>query len=290
MNTCRSLLLLAALIICIVVPWKGSLAVPAVLSAAREQQVSAPFPSMITGEPVGAMARVSAGEPLLQLSSPDMDHQFRQIKTSTKVSRWQADQQTFDEKLLSQGNLLQRRLDVGTAELSGLQDVIAQLTLRAPFDGVIVARNDELIKGLWLRRKEPLFVIADTSTNRVDAYVGERELERISLGTSARFIPDTLEFGVFNCQVAEVDRVNIAVIEESFLASTYGGPIAARTDPQGLVVPDAPLFRVRMDGCSPKSVPLIKLKGVAHIKVERRSSLVKIIRDAYAVVIREIGF
>lgn len=290
MNSIRALLLLAGIILLVVVPWNGSISAPATLAATREQQVTALFPAMIAAESAGDMKKVHAGEIILQLTSPDMEQQIRQVKSSTNISRWQAEQQTFDEKLLSQGNLLRRRHEAGTTELSGLKDVVERLTLRAPFAGVIVARNDELAPGVWLQRKEPLYVIADTSRNRVDAYVGERELERIRVGAAARFFPDALEFGVFNCQIAEIDRVNIPIIDEPFLASTSGGPITARTDAQGVIIPDMPIFRVRMDGCSPATVPLIKLKGMVHIAAEKRSSLIEMIRYLYAVVIREIGF
>jgi len=289
-STIRSLMLLAGIIWIMVFPWQGTLSAPALLSATREQQVSAPFSSMITVESTADMKKVRRGETLLQLHSPEMDQQIRQAKNSTTVSRWQADQQSFDEKLLSQGNVLQRRFEVGATELSGLNDVRGQLTLRAPFDGLIVARNDELAPGVWLSRKEPLYLVADTGRNRVDAYLNERELARIRVGASARFFPDILEFGLFTCRVTEIDRVNIPSIDEPFLASTFGGPIASRNDNQGVIIPDAPLFRVRMDGCSPSDVPLIKLRGVAHIEAEKRSSFVEMLRNGYAVVIREIGF
>ena len=286
----RSLLLLAGIVLLVVVPWKGTLPAPAALSATREQQVSVPFASMVTRESAGDMKKVRAGETLLQLSSPEMDQQIRQVKTSTEVSQWKAAQQTFDEKLLSQGNILNRRFEAGTTELSGLQDVKGQLTLRAPFDGIIVARNDEVAQGVWLPRKEPLYVIADTGRNRVDAYVNERELERIRVGASARFVPDSLEFGVFTCTVAEIDRVNLPVIDEPFLASTFGGSIPSRNGSQGEAIPEMPLFRIRLDGCSPAGVPLVKLRGVAHIEAEKRSTLLESIRNGYAVIIREIGF
>lgn len=290
MNVFISLLLLAGILMLVIVPWKSSVSAPATLSAIREQQISAPFASMITAETAGDMKKVSVGETLLQLSSPDMDQQIRQMKTSSKVSRWQVEQQAFDDKLLSQGNLFNRRLDAGTTELAGLRDVMGRLTVRAPFDGVIVARNDELAPGVWLPRKEPLYVIADTSNNRVDGYVSERELERIKVGASARFFPDVLEFGIFKCRVAEIDRVNIPAIDEPFLASTHGGQIAARKDHQGVIAPEMPMFRIRMDGCSPTNVPLIKLRGVVHIKAEKRSPLIEMFRNGYAIVIREVGF
>jgi putative peptide zinc metalloprotease protein len=290
LNTIASLLLLAGIVTATIAPWKKTLAVPAMLSAAREQQVSVPFASMITSESAGDMKKVSAGEQLLQLYSPEMDQQIRQVRTSAETSRWQADQQAFDEKLLSQGDLPRKRLEAGTTELSGLKGVMERLTLRAPFEGVIVARNDELVQGAWLPRKEPMYVIADTSRNRVDAFISERELVGVKVGAAARFIPDALEFGVYRCTVAEIDRLNIPTIDEPFLASTYGGPIAARNDAQGVAIPDAPVFRIRMDGCSPATVPLIKLRGSVHIEAQKSSAFLEITRSIYAVVIREIGF
>lgn len=286
----RSLLLLAGVLLVVVLPWKGTLSAPATLSAIREQQVAVPFAAMITAESAEEMKKVHVGETLLKLYSPEMVQQIRQAKTSADISRWQAAQQSFDEKLLSQGNVLNRRVEAGATELSGLKGVMERLTLRAPFDGVIVARNDELSPGVWLPRKEPLYVIADTSRNRIDAYVSERELETVKVGASARFIPDAIEFGAYTCQVAEIDRVNVPAIDEPFLASTFGGSIAARNDPQGAIIPDMPVFRVRLDGCAPAAVPLIKLRGVAHIEVEKRSTLIEMARYAYATLIREIGF
>jgi putative peptide zinc metalloprotease protein len=127
------------------------------------------------------------------------------------------------------------------------------------------------------------------SKNRVDGYVKERELERIEIGAAARFIPDALEFGVYGCTVAEIDRVNISTIDEPFLASTYGGPIAARNDANGVAPPDSPVFRVRMDSCFPGKTPMMKLRGVVHIEAEKQSKFIEIIKNYYALAIREIG-
>lgn len=290
MNTLRSLLILAGIIYVLVVPWKNSFTAPATLSALREQQISAPFSSTITVEFAEDMKKVHGGETLLQLSSPEMEQQIRQVSTSSEISRWQVDQQTFDKKLLNLGNVPQRRFEADIAELAGLNKVMNQLTVRAPFDGIVVSRNDELTAGLWLSRNEPLYVIADTSRNRVDGYVKEQELERISIGAVARFIPDALAFGVYECRVAEIDRVNIATIDEPFLASTYGGPITAHNNEHGVPTPDSPIFRIRMDSCFPDKSPMMKLRGVVHIEAEKRSKFVELVKKYYALVIRELGF
>ncbi|MCK9175850.1 MAG: efflux RND transporter periplasmic adaptor subunit [Desulforhopalus sp.] len=290
MNTLRSLLILAGIIYVLVIPWKKSFTASATLSALREQQIAAPFSSTITGEFAKDMKKVHGGEILLQLSSPEMEEQIRQVSSSSEISRWQVDQQTFDERLLVMGNVPQRRFEADVAELAGLNEVMSQLTVRAPFDGIVVSRNDELTTGLWLSRKEPLYVIADTSRNRVDGYVKEQDLDRISVGAAARFIPDALDFGVYECKVAEIDRVNIATIDEPFLASTYGGSIPAHKNEHEVLTPDSPIFRIRMDSCLPDKSPMMKLRGVVHIEGEKRSKFIEIVKKYYALAIREIGF
>ena len=288
-TTARSIFFILSAVILLVIPWQGRIAVPAVLSAVREQQITAPLPSVVLEEPAAASRMVRAGEVLIRLASPDLEQRIRQGQTLTSVSRWQVTQQAFDRSLLRQGKVLQRRFEAGATELAGLLEEQKRLQVRAPFDGAIVVRNDELTPGLWLSRKEPLYLIADIARNRVDAYAVERNLNRITIGAHARFIPDSPEFGVIECWVAEIDRVNVPVIDEPFLASVYGGPIATRHNPHGFPLPDSPVFRIRLDRCSPAGVPVLKLRGVAHIDGERRSLLVDAFRYTSAVIVRESG-
>jgi len=279
-------LFLAALLI---VPWQGNVSAPAILSAAREQQVTAPWPAMVVSEPGQAMSKVRAGDVLIRLFSPDLEQKIRQARTSNSVSRWQVTQQSFNEALLKQGKVLNRQFDAGATELAGLLEEKGRLTVRAPFDGVIVVRNEELNPGVWVSRKEPLYFITDMNGNRVDAYVGERDLKRLSIGASARFIPDVREFGSYQCKIAEIDRVNLPFIDEPSLASVYHGSIDTRQDVHGLLIPDTPVFRVRLSQCSPGHVPALKLRGTVHLDADRRVILADFFRYAINTLSRESG-
>lgn len=165
-----------------------------------------------------------------------------------------------------------------------------KLNVLAPFDGVIVERNEELAPGAWVARKETLYWIADMSKNSVVAYAGETDLGRIAVGTKARFIPDITELKSYECQVAEIDRINIPFIDELSLASVHGGPIEARRDAYGLPVPESPLFRIRLTVLTPTDVASHKLLGKVRLEADRRSLLVSGFRCVMNVVIRESGF
>lgn len=287
--TLRTIFILLFLLSILIIPWQGRLSAPAILSAAREQQITAPLAGMVVNEPAAAMSEVQAGQVLIRLFSPDLEQKIRQARTMTAVSSWQVTQQSFNETLLQQGQVLRRQMEAGTTELSGLLEEKERLTVRAPFDGTILVRNEELKQGVWVSRKEPLFFITDVKANRLDAYVGETDLKRIRIGSWARFFPDVREFGCYECRVAEIDRVNLPFVDELSLASIYGGPLDARQDVHGLLIPDSPVFRVRLADCSPSGVPALKLKGTVHLDAEKRVLLFTIFRYIINTVVRESG-
>ncbi len=288
--TIRTLLLLLFLLALLIIPWQGRVSAPAILSAVREQQVTTPWSAMVVHEPAQALTRVRAGDVLISLYSPDLEQKIKQARTSNSVSHWQVTQQSFNETLLKQGNVLRRQFDAGATELAGLLKERERLTVRAPFDGVIAVRNEELNPGVWLSRKEPLYFITDMNENRVDAYVGERDLKRIRIGASARFIPDVREFGRYQCRVAEIDRVNLPFIDEPSLASVHNGSIDTRQDVHGLLIPDTPVFRVRLSECSPSNAPALKLRGVVHLEADKRILLFDFFRYVINTLARESGF
>ena len=290
--TIRTLAVLMIVLLMLAVPWQTRIKAPAVMSAALEQQVTAPMAGVVAGEYSGIhlnAANVGKGEVLVRLVSPDLEYQISRTQKSEAVARWQVRQQTLNEQLLSQGKVLNRRWEGTAAELTGLRDERGQLSLGAPFAGKVVFRNDNIMPGSWVAAKEKLYTIADMSRSRVETYVGEKDLGRIAKGAHARFIPDILEFGAMDCTVAGIDRVNVPFLEDHSLASLYGGPIPAQLDRQNEPIPIAPLFRVRLDNCAPPRVPPLRLRGVAHIDAERKSFVIEALRHAYFVVLRESG-
>jgi hypothetical protein len=123
----------------------------------------------------------------------------------------------------------------------------------------------------------------------VDVYLEEMDLRRISIGGTARFIPDAVEYGAFNCKIAEIDRVSTTMLDDFSLASFYGGPIPTYPDDQHQLVPVSPHYRVRLDQCTPGNVPPIRLRGVAHLEATRQSPALALIRHAWITLIRESG-
>jgi putative peptide zinc metalloprotease protein len=286
----RTAVLISIATFILIVPWRGRVIAPAVLSAAREQQIYSSLPSVVLSEPTRGRQNVRTGEALIVLDSRDLQHRIEKVRISESVYRWQAEQQPFDERMLAEGAVIRSRHEESKTELVGKLEEKERLTTHAAFDGLILSRNDELQPGLMLPAKEQLYIIVDIRKSRVDAYVSGPDLERISVGNKARFIPDALEFGTADCLVEEIDPVNVSFLDEPSLASTYHGPIASHADSKGNLQPVSPVCRVRLSMCNPGNVPMLRLTGKVGIEAKRRNVMIDALRSAYATLIRESGF
>ena len=286
----RTSIVLLLLICLLLLPWQQTVRAPAILGAAREQHLVAPVAGRLVEAPVQLQGKVSAGQLLARLVSPDLDQRRTESLPAASVSRWMASQQSFNEELLSQGQVVQKRMQGDMSIMRGLKEEQDRLRLQAPFDGSMVYWNDDVMLGGWVAAREWLASVADLSRNRVDVYLEERDLRRVVVGGAARFIPDAVEYGSFNCTVSEIDRISTSPLDDPSLASSYGGPIPVLPDSQHELVPVTPRYRVRLDQCKPAAVPPLRLRGVAHLEAARQSPALELLRHAWMTLVREASF
>lgn len=289
-TTIRTALLVTLSVALLLAPWQGTVRAPAMLGAIREQRLVSPQPGLVVFGPAPLRSEVAEGQTLARITSPDIDAKIAQAAPAASVAHWQMTQQSFDEDLMSQGLVLRKQWEGSSGMVGGLKEERDLLRLRSPFRGSVVYRNDDVMEGTWVAGREWLLSVADRSANRVDVYVEEKDLPRLSVGAKARFIPDAVEYGSFSCRVAETDRVNISPLDDLSLASSHGGPIPTSLDEQHDAVPLSPRFRVRLDSCSPALVPPLRLRGVAHLQASRQSPAVELLRYVRSVLVRESGF
>jgi putative peptide zinc metalloprotease protein len=191
--------------------------------------------------------------------------------------------------LLEQGVALRRRWDAARETVQGLSAELAQLTLRAPFDGV-VETDDALAPGTWLPRGEHLFDVVGATGVKGEAFVGEEDAVRLAPGDRITFVASLPELGALNCRVTAVDRVNLATLDVPSLASVYGGPLPVQAQPgTHQLVPLAALYRVRIDGCPASAAWPREIVGTATIGGARQSLAWRALKWLAAVFVREGG-
>ncbi|MCG2584461.1 HlyD family efflux transporter periplasmic adaptor subunit [Massilia sp. TS11] len=285
----RSAVLAAILVLGIILPWQFELTAPAVIAPEREQTLFAPAAARVESVAPRA-ASVKAGEVLAVLDSPDLDYRIAQARVAELDLRLRVQQQNFSADLLGQGSALQNHWQEAKANLDGLLEEQTRLQVKAPFDGVLLAANQDLAPGVWVAPREMLFDIGDRRSTAVEAFVGEDDLPRLHVGASARFVPDAPEFGRYNCTISRIDSFTVTELDEPALASVYGGRVAVRHDARGALVPVNSIYRVRMDQCAPALAPRLRVRGVVHLRADGQSGLLSGVRQLLRVLWREAGF
>jgi putative peptide zinc metalloprotease protein len=290
-QTVRSAVVGGILFALAVLPWQGGVNAPAVFGPLRAQGLYAPDAAYVLGD--APLARdgqhVRAGDVLAVLASPDLEHRLKAAQADEALLRWEVEQQPFDSRLIEQGVALSRRWDVAREAVAGLSAQVAQLTLRAPFDG-IVQENEILAAGTWLPRGAHLVDVIAPSGVKGDAFVGEDDVERVEPGNTARFVATVAERGALQCRVSAVDRVNVATLDEPSLASVYGGPLPAERQPgTDKIVPLSATYRVRIGDCEPSATLRREITGTVVLGHARESLAWHALKWVMSVLQRESG-
>ncbi|PXW27215.1 HlyD family efflux transporter periplasmic adaptor subunit [Paraburkholderia caballeronis] len=292
-ETRRSALLGAAAVAFFVVPWHAGVSAPAVLAPQRAQGLYTVAAGYLADQPPPARdgQRVRAGDTLAVLASPDLEARLAAATASEALLHWEVDQQSFDERLQQQGTALARRWDATRQTVAGIQAEIAQLTIRAPFDGTVQTGDDPPAPGTWLPRGERVYDLIAPGGVKGDAYVGEDDVARLKAGQSAVFVASLPELAARDCRIDAIDKVNVATLDAPSVASTYGGPIPAEPNAKTRqLVPLQATWQVRFGGCDGEAGIGREVNGTVQLGAGRQSFVGEGLRFVAAVLQREVGF
>jgi RND family efflux transporter MFP subunit len=148
-------------------------------------------------------AQVKAGDVLAEVDTPQVDQQLNQAKATLKEAQAALDlsQVTYrrDQDLLQRRVIAQQDFDTATSDLGVKQatvnaDEAAVLslqaledfkTVKAPFDGIVTARNTDIGALINSGSGSPLFVVAQVRPLRIYINVPENMAQDVAVGASA---------------------------------------------------------------------------------------------------------
>lgn len=279
------LLLAAAVVALLVIPWRQDVSAPAVLRAERQQLIYSPLPGRIA-EPPRAGA-VQAGGSLLTLDSPDIRGRAGVSRASAESFMAQLERlpgvREGEEKRAGLASELARELAAVRGEMAEL----ARLEIKAPFAGQVLDVDPDVSAGTWVAPTQPLGILVDVASWIAEALVPEAALTRIAVGDHARLYLPGDPRTPLDGAVVEIDTARASALPDLLLADVYGGPI--KTVEGKKLVPQAALYRVRVRLEGPP--PATRIARVTAMIEGRRESLVADwLRSVSAVLIRETGF
>jgi putative peptide zinc metalloprotease protein len=287
-NAGRSLFALLFLGALVLLPWRGEVEGGAWLRAETQTQLYAPRGARVAALHVRAGQAVKAGDVLVVLESPDLSWQRARLEAEARALSDQVIGGTASASLMQKNDVIWNQLRSALAALGGTREQTGKLTLVAPHDAIVAELADDLAVGDWVAGDERLALLRSAGAGRIEAFVDEGDLARLSVGAAAKFHPDTGGTPIA-AHVVAIDAGTVRVLPHVELANDDGGPIAAKRNDDGQLVPDRALTRVTLvtdAAISPGHVA----RGVAHIDAERSAKLFAWARRAYAVLVRESGF
>ena len=282
----RTVILLSAAGIALVVPWRGAVVAPATLQWPYHT-LYAPAAAQVISIAVQRGDRVAHGQPLLVLEAPDLRFELRQVELRLEeLTRLRA-REGFNAELRSRALITRSELETQRQRLETLRRRIAQLRLTASHAGELVDWNPVLEPGAWLPEGEPLVAIRGDGPAGVVALVDEVDLLRVTTGTRARFYPEAGGEFPLELTVTEVEEMGVRRLDTPYAASIHGGDLAVRQSPAGDLIPTVGVYRVRLSLSGDGPAALRVLRGRVVIDGVTESLFSRLMRVAMSLLVRE---
>ncbi|RMV76785.1 hypothetical protein ALP05_02445 [Pseudomonas caricapapayae] len=289
-NTLFSASLLGVGLLLALLPWQTDVSAPALWRAQRQANLYVPVGAQLAALPVEAGKHVSAGGILFSLDAPALIHDLDQLDRTLGLLRQQASLQRRGREGSAQQNVAQEQLQAALSQRQALAGQIAQLQVRAQFDGVLSEREPSLGEGQWLAAGQWLGTFVAPGQALVEAFVNERDRVRLAEGAPAWFYPSDPQLPRRRLQVMSIAQTAVHSLQNApELASVYQGALAAQWDAQHQPIPEQALYRVVLS-TEPGATAQQVLAGRVSIEAEARSPLIQGLREGLAVVIRESAF
>lgn len=282
-------LVLAGLLAVLVVPWRSSVEVPAMLEAGRVSELHSPVAARVARILVKDGQAVEQGAVLVELASPDIDSRQIIVRREIDILQLQLRRQAGRSETVADIGVLEQRLAEAVAEYRGLAAQRERLSIRAPQAGRVRDLMPNLEPGRWVAPGVPLARIVESGT-RLRGYLAEDALWRVEVGAKGRFIADDPMRASLPVELLEIDANGAAWLDQEALTSDHHGPIAVRRDEQQRAEPVQAQYGVRLKVDESVAAPVQPLRGVVMLEGQSESVLLAAWRRLAALGVRESGF
>lgn len=277
----------AAMLLVAFIPWSGTVTFQAVAAAERETQVFSPRPAYVRMIHVVNDKRVDKGDVIAELASPDLDFEITQ--TQREIALLEARQARIagdiQDRLFSE--VIASELSSKRQQLEGLRREQRLMMVRAPFTGTIKELDTDISAGQWIDHVTPIARIIAPGAVEARGYVDENNAWRLGEDNGALFVPEDALMEKTTGTLTEISKVGVDRLDLPYLASVFGGDVAAERNRDGTVVPrnGQYLVRLTLDNANwPRAT-----RGTVHLSGKSESFAAAVWRRVLQVVVRESG-
>jgi len=285
-----SMLILAVLGAVLIVPFDSRVTGIAQMSPEISRSVYITEAARIVNLSPASGSYVAENQLLLKLSRPDLELKLAQLEARVELLEWQKRQASFDEQL--QANLRQTEADLVKveSEVDSIVEKMDKLEIKAPMSGTFEATDPDLRVGDWLGQNTLVGYVFDPSSWQVLTYLTEEDMGRISVGDSARFLPEDPAQPPVNLKVKSVSPESTTNLQDHLLVTAQGGDIEARPTETGWQ-PERAIYRVTLEIVDTRFKREAQvMRGKVIITGAPQAVITPYINSALAFIVRESSF
>jgi membrane fusion protein (multidrug efflux system) len=187
--------------------WSGSAEAVGTLVADNGTDVTTEAGGVVQAIAFESGQSVRKGDLLVQLNTASEQAQLKALDTAAQLAVTQRDRwrELGEQKLVSRSEVDQRVADAAStqAQAEAQRALIAQKTIRAPFDGVLGIRKVNL--GQYLNPGDPIVSLQALDPIHVDFTLPEQRMNQVAIGTPVRLEVDALPDQVFEARVTAIE-------------------------------------------------------------------------------------
>lgn len=269
----------------LIIPWNFSVRGYAVARPARVQQVFTPFPAQVVN--IAKAGETKKGELLAAFQSPDFALRSQRsleniLAIDTRLGG------LIDDNSGQHHNLsLRQQLQEHIAHSKAADQEAQRLNISAQFDGLWLDVDTTVKSNVWLNNNYSVGVLVDPNSWIIDSYIEERDIDKISLNSKAKFYQQN-RIKPVSATVIDIDDFATKELPYINLADKYGGSIPTYSNTENLS-PSQSLYRVRLKLLDPID-GLHETNGKVHISGIKKSIIFDAGKTFVSVLLRESGF
>lgn len=290
----RSIAIFLLVVFFLIVPWDTRVGSQGMLVPELTSYIVTPEGAQIVSLNTAEGSKVSAGQVVATLKSPDLENEILMIKAGQPGLVWQQGRASFNEELRAQANLIYAEQEKVATQLIGLENMKEQFTLTAPHEGIVHWFVQDMAVTQWLPADTIIAEVANTNKWHVNTYLTETDLARVKVRNMAKFFPESGFPASINMKVIRIDSDATRILPDPILANVNGGSIIVR-ELEGQLIPEQAIYRVTLAPAvdeTNQSLPISmnRVRGKVVIFGETRSWASGYLQMAMAIVRREFGF
>jgi len=287
-----SLLTMTGLLVLFFIPWQNKISTPALIQPAEQTDIYAIAAAQITDIYVKNGDSVKAGDVLLNMRAPALEHRRDVAKQELIVATAQWNRQAASQEDRQLRSIFEDTLKKKQASLTAIETELAQLKLRAPHDGRISDMPNNLHASRYINQRTRLLQISNAAKIELIGLPKDIAATRIKTGADFTFISDQAGRKTRTGYIEAITPTAEPIIMDTVLTVIGGGPIAVAENERGEAVPDIPVFRVQghVEIISESAQILRMERGVVKIAAEPSSPAKAIWTNVLKVLLRETDF